>query len=383
MPSLRGFRLRGGRVRFDRNELSGAFGDIGTDFPLIVGMILAAGLDPASVLVAFGAMQVLTGMVYGLPMPAQPLKAMAVLVIAGRADGETLRGGGLAIGAIMLVLAASGLLDSLARLVPRSVVRGIQLGLGLQLASLALGRYVPSAGGAGYALAGAAFTLVLALAGNRRFPPALPVIGLGLAFALVFDTDVTRLGAGLGFAAPAFRAPSLDGVARGLVVLAIPQLPLSLANSILATRQVAEDLFPERRVTVRKIGLTYALMNLVCPFFGGVPACHGAGGLAGHHAFGARTGGSVVLYGGLYLFLGLFLSEGFREVIELFPKPILGVVLFFEALAMARLVGDLTDRRDLAVALLVGLVCLGLPYGYAVGLLLGVLLARFWRRPLG
>jgi hypothetical protein len=74
-------RQRGGRVRFDRNELSGAFGDIGTDLPLIVGMILAAKLDPASVLTLFGAMQLLTGLIYGLPMPAQPLKAMAVLVI--------------------------------------------------------------------------------------------------------------------------------------------------------------------------------------------------------------------------------------------------------------------------------------------------------------
>ncbi len=373
---------RRGRLRFDRNELSGAFGDIGTDFPLIAGMILAARLDPASVLVAFGAMQVLTGLLYGLPMPAQPLKAMAVLVIAGRADAETLRGGGLAIGAIMLALAASGLLEALARFVPRSVVRGIQLGLGLQLASLALGQYVSSAGARGYALAAAAFALALALAGNRRFPPALPVIGLGLVFAFAFETDLARLGAGLGFAVPALRAPSLESIAAGLVALAIPQLPLSLANSVLATRQVVEDLFPEHRVTVRKIGLTYALMNLVCPLFGGVPACHGAGGLAGHHAFGARTGGSVVLYGGLYLFLGLFLSEGFREAIELFPKPILGVVLLFEALALARLVGDLGEGRDLALALLVGLVCLGLPYGYAVGLVLGILLARFWKRPL-
>lgn len=345
-------------------------------------MILAAGLDPASVLVVFGAIQVLTGLLYGLPMPAQPLKAMAVLVIAGRADGETLRGGGLAVGAIMLVLAASGLLDRLARLVPRSTVRGIQLGLGLQLASLALGRYVPSAGAAGYVLAAAAFLLALALAGNRRVPPALPVIGLGLAFAFLFETDLARLGAGLGLAAPAFCAPSLDSIAAGLVALAIPQLPLSLANSVLATRQVAEDLFPRRRVTVRKIGLTYALVNLLSPFFGGVPACHGAGGLAGHHAFGARTGGSVVLYGGLYLFLGLFLSAGFREAIELFPKPILGVILLFEALAMARLVADVADKREFALALLVGLVCFGLPYGYPVGLVLGVLLARFWRGPL-
>src|SRR5581483_4690286 len=99
---------RGARIRFDRNELSGAFGDLGTDFPLIVGMILAARLDPASVLIMFGGMQILTGLLYGVPMPAQPLKAMAVLVIAHHVSGDVLYGGGLAIGIAMAALVVSG-----------------------------------------------------------------------------------------------------------------------------------------------------------------------------------------------------------------------------------------------------------------------------------
>ena len=103
------------RARFDRNEFSGAFGDIGTDFPLIVGMILAAGLHIPSVLICFGAMQILTGLIYGMPMPAQPLKAMAVLVITRKVSGNVLYGGGLAIGITMFVLAATGLIDQLAR----------------------------------------------------------------------------------------------------------------------------------------------------------------------------------------------------------------------------------------------------------------------------
>src|ERR1700686_3030988 len=137
-------RQRLGRIRFDRNEISGAFGDIGTDLPLIVGMILAAKLDPASVLTLFGAMQLLTGLIYGLPMPAQPLKAMAVLVISGKAGAGVLYGGGLAIGITMLALTVTGMIDWLARAVPKSVVRGIQFGLGLQLSILALTQYVPA-----------------------------------------------------------------------------------------------------------------------------------------------------------------------------------------------------------------------------------------------
>jgi len=48
------------RVRFDRNELSGAFGDIGTDLPLIIGMILASGVNGGGVFMVFGPMQVAT-----------------------------------------------------------------------------------------------------------------------------------------------------------------------------------------------------------------------------------------------------------------------------------------------------------------------------------
>src|SRR5690242_8843589 len=187
------------RIRFDRNELSGAFGDIGTDLPLIVGMILAAKLDPASVLTMFGLMQLLTGLVYGLPMPAQPLKAMAVLVIAGKASASLLYGGGLAIGIIMLALTVTGLMDWLAVAVPKSVVRGIQCGLGLQLAILALTQYVPSEGSRGYVLAAMAFVITLLLLGNRVFPPAPLLIVLGIMYAFAFKLSAGALTHSIAF----------------------------------------------------------------------------------------------------------------------------------------------------------------------------------------
>ena len=147
-------------MRFDRNEFAGAFGDIGTDVPLPIGMALAAKLDGTSVLVMFGVMQILTGIGYRMPMPVQPLKAMAAIVIAQQASAATLYGAGLAIGVVMLLLATTGLLDWMTRVVPKSVVRGIQLDLGLQLASIALGKFVQSDGASGYALAGAAFLIM-------------------------------------------------------------------------------------------------------------------------------------------------------------------------------------------------------------------------------
>jgi hypothetical protein len=370
-----------GRIRFDRNELSGAFGDIGTDFPLIVGMILAAKLDAPGVLILFGAMQVLTGLLYGMPMPAQPLKAMAVLVITQKLSGNILYGGGLAIGVVMLLLTLTGSIEWLARAVPKSVVRGIQLGLGLQLASLALKDYVPADGASGYVLAALAFILTVALLGNRRIPPAPFVILLGIAYAFLFKLHGASLAEGLGFRLPHFHQPAWHDVVTGFIVLALPQIPLSLGNSILASQQVAADLFPERRVTVRKISFTYSLMNLINPFFGGVPTCHGSGGIAGHYAFGGRTGGSVVLYGSVYLTLGLFFGGGFQLAVELFPKPVLGVILLFEAVALVKLVRDMfQNSKDTSIMILVGMLAFGLPYGYVAGLVVGTILAYLVRR---
>lgn len=370
------------RLRFDRNELSGAFGDLGTDLPLIVGMVLVAGLDAASVLTVYGVMQVMAALVYRMPMPVQPLKAVAAIVITQRVPAGVLHGGGLAIGVVMLLFALTGLLDWLARVIPRSVVRGIQAGLGLQLASLALRDLIPSAGPGGWALAAAAFGVTLALLGNRRVPPAPIVLALGVAYALVFTIDAHHLIDGFGVRLPTLRVPGGAEVVTGFLLLALPQIPLSLGNSVLATSQLSRDLFPERPpVPVRRIGITYALMNLVNPFVGGVPTCHGSGGMAGHYAFGGRTGGSVVIYGAFYIVLGLLFSGGFATIVQVFPRPVLGVLLLVEALVLLMLLRDLADDRgQLWTALLVALVASTVPYGYLVGLVLGTAVAALHRR---
>lgn len=365
-----------GSIRFDRNELAGAFGDIGTDLPLIVGMILAAGLHSASVLVMFGLMQWATAFRYRMPMPVQPLKAVAVLVIAQKLAPEVLYGGGLAIGIVMLILTLTGGITWLARIVPKAVVRGLQLGLGIQLALLALRDYVQSDGMRGYALAALAFVIVIALLGNRKMPAAIPVIAIGMIYAFAFKLSSSDFTNAVGFTLPQVRTVSWSDITTGFILLALPQIPLSLGNSILATRQVAEDLFPKREITVKKLSLTYALMNLVNPFFGGVPTCHGSGGMVGHYTFGARTGGSIIIYGSIFVILGLFFAAGFQQVVQVFPLPILGVLLFFEAAALMAMIRDESGSPDsMMLVVIVGLIAAGLPYGYAIGLVVGVLLS--------
>jgi hypothetical protein len=370
------------RVRFDRHELAGAFGDIGTDLPLIVGMIVAAGLDSASVFLVFGALQILSGLYYGLPMPMQPLKAMAVIVIAQQLSPGVLAGGGVAIGVMMLLLAWSGALEGLVRAIPRCVVRGIQLGLGLKLAALALGDYVPRGGSWGWAVGAAGFAVLLLLRGNRRVPPGLVLIGAGALWALAVDVDHELLVEGMGIALPSFQPPTWGEIVTGFLVLAIPQLPLSLSNSVIATRQTVADLFPARVFSVRRIGTTYGVANLVAPMLGGVPVCHGCGGLAGHFAFGARTGGSVIIYGALFAMLGLLFSGSLDEAIKVFPMPVLGVVLLFESLTLMLFVEDTAreGREPLGIALLVGAIACWVPQGFVVGMIVGTLLDVLRRR---
>jgi hypothetical protein len=368
-------------IRFDRNELAGAFGDIGTDLPLVVGVTLAAGLDGTSVLIMFGVMQILTGLRYRIPMPVQPLKAMAAIVIAQKVSGPVLYGAGFAIGVTMLLLSVTGLIDWLARVVPKTVVRGIQFGLGLQLATLALKEYVQSEGVSGYWLTIVAFVIAVILLGNRKYPAALFLVLVGFVYAFAFKMQASSIIQGFGFGLPEVYIPQWEDILAGFLLLALPQIPLSLGNSILATRQIAEDLFPSRPLTIRQISFTYALMNLVNPFLSGIPTCHGSGGMAGHYTFGARTGGSVIIEGSLYVFLGLFFGKGFETVVGVFPLPILGIILLFEGLALMLLVRDSTSSKsDLTIILLVGLIAVGLPYGYLIGMIVGVAIAYLMKR---
>jgi MFS superfamily sulfate permease-like transporter len=228
----------------------------------------------------------------------------------------------------------------------------------------------------GYILAGVSAILILWLLGHRKYPPALGVVLLALVYAFVFNSSALRSLARFDLALPTPHLPLPRDILQGFLLLALPQIPLSLGNSIFATEQMARDLFPERKITFRKIGLTYSIMNLAAPFFSGIPVCHGAGGMAGHCAFGARTGGSVIIYGAAFLVAGLCFSSGFDRLIHAFPISVLGVILFFEGLTLMRFLRDTAQtERDLAIALLVGALAAFLPYGFLIGMIVGTLVA--------
>ncbi len=363
------------KIRFDRNEFSGAFGDIGTDLPLVIGMILASGLDSASVLITYGLMQILTSLIYGIPMPVQPLKAVAMIVITQKIAPEVIYGGGLAIGVLMLILSLTGLVDLIAKYIPKVVVRGIQFGLGIQLSLVALKQYVVADSFSGYWLAGIAFVITIILLGNRKYPPAIFIILAGVVYALTFHFHEFNILDTVSISIPKLYTPNWTDILTGFLILALPQIPLSIGNSIIATKQLSTDYFPEKKITVKKISLTYSIINLINPFLGGIPTCHGSGGMAGHYTFGARTGGSVFIYGLLFLTLGVFFSGSFEQVVKIFPLPILGVILLFEGITLMIFIKDIIDsKKNFFIALLVALIACGLPYGYLIGMIVGTIL---------
>ena len=375
-------------LRFSRTEFAGAFGDLGTDLPLLVGIVAATGMDATTAFVVFGALQIASGLAYRLPMPVQPLKAMAAIAIAGKLAPPLLAAGGLIVGVVMLLLARSGALEWIARTVPKPVVRGIQVGLGIQLAILALTRFLPANGRAGWLLAALSLALVVGLRNNRRVPAALLVLALGLVVAALTWPAGAPLPLGMRLPVLITRWPTAREFAEASLLLALPQLALSLGNSVLATKQVVADLFPDRPpLTVRRIGTTYGLMNLLAAPLGGIPVCHGSGGIAGHYAFGARTGASGVIYGTFLVLSGLFLVGDPAAFQRLFPGPVLGTLLLVEAITVLALVRDLRDTpRWLAFAVGCGLAAAFLPYGYAVALVGGTVASTVftrWRRPAG
>ena len=363
-------------IKFNKNEFSGAFGDIGTDLPLIIAMIIAADLHAPSVLIVFGFMQIFSGLVYKMPMPVQPLKSMATLVIAQQIAGNIIFGAGLAIGVVMLILSSTGILTRLSKIVPKAVIRGIQLGLGIKLCLLSFQKYIPDQGVIGYVLALIVFLMTLFLIDNKKYPASLFAIGFGIIFAFLFNVNSSIFIDSLGFNLPQFNVPSLDNISKGFILLTLPQIPLSLGNSIIATKQVSQDLFPDKpQISIKKIGFTYSIMNLIIPFFSGVPCCHGSGGMVGHYTFGGRTGGSVIIYGSIYIVIGSFFGNGFESIIKIFPLPVLGVILIFEGIALMLLIKDIIgDQKSFVIAILVGVIAAGLPYGFVISMVIGTVL---------
>ena len=365
-------------IRLDRWEIGGAFADIGVLVPIAVALIVNNGLSPTAVLLPAGMLYIAAGWIYRLPVPVQPLKAFGAIAIAeGLGVGEV-AAGALLLGGIFVALGASGLIDRAARAFPRPLVRGVQLTVGLIFLQIAWGLVADPP--ASFDTQGLSPSLLVLLACavlatlllRRRFPVALALVAVATAVILV------TAGEAVAFGPSAIEVPSLDRAAfwSALTVLVLPQLPLSFANSCLATADAARTYFGAAAARVRpgRLAVSLGVANLCSGSIGGMPVCHGAGGLTAHYSFGARTGGAPLAIGVTLVTVALCLGAGLGALLAAFPLPILAGLLAGAGLLHAGLLRDLDRGPELALALGVG--ALGFATSIAFGLLAG--LALWW-----
>lgn len=331
---------RGGiRNRFDRMEWAGAFGDLGTLVPFVVAYISLLKMDPYGILLAFGIAQIVAGLYYKTPFPIQPMKAIGAVATTQAAQTivitpNAVYGAGIVTGVIWFLLGITGAAKKVADLVSRPVATGIIMGLGFGF--MLEGIKMMSQG---WLLGGFALLATLLLLANRAVPVMFLLLVVG-AFAAVVETPalLNELeGMRADFRLPAFALAGMTWkeFLIGTVFLALPQVPLTLGNAVIAVTEENNRLFPDRPVTEKKVSISTGLMNMVGPAIGAVPMCHGAGGMAGHVRFGARTGGASIILGTILVIIAFFLSGSVETILKIFPTPILGVILFLTGAQLA------------------------------------------------
>lgn len=369
-------------ARLNRHEIAGSLGDMGTFLPLLVGMSAQNGLDFGTALFFAGFFNVITGIAFAIPMAVQPMKAIAAVALTEGLTVPQILAAGATVSAIILVLGVTGLIDWLNRVVPKSVVRGLQLALGLSL--LMKGMQMVTGTNQWFApdsyLTGIVSAVtVLLLFFSRKAPAALILFAVGLTLAFWTHPIVARE-LGLGFTLPSWTPLSWNDFVTAFPKAALPQIPLTTLNSVIAVCALSADLFPDRRVEPRKVAISVGIMNLVACWFGGMPMCHGAGGLAGQYRFGARTNGSILFLGVVKMLLAVSLGASLMTLCRAFPASVLGVMLAFAGMELALVCRDQTSRTDAFAMLLTAAACMGLN-NIAVGFLLG--LAMAWCLRLG
>lgn len=340
-------------------EASGSVADLGVLVPIAITLIVSNGLSTTAVLLPAGLLYLTVAFAYRVPVAVQPLKAFGAAAIAAGAGADVIAAGSLLMGAIFMILGATGWLDRLGAVFPREVIRGVQLAVGLLFAKIAWGMVSapPSTFTQQWhpgltAVACLAITAVL-LRWRRASALIAVALGLGIAVATTWGTGPMALGP-TPLVLPSITTADLVLAATLLV---LPQVPLTITNSCLAPADAARVYFPAEapRITPSRLALTLGGANLAVGAVTGMPLCHGAGGMSAHHAFGARSWRAPAMIGSALTVLALALGQDLALVLRAFPLSILAALLLVAGITHVRLLADLRGAFAWSVALAVGL----------------------------
>ncbi len=363
---------------FNRVEFAGALGDLGTLLPLAIGLILLNGLNPAGLFLSVGLFYIFSGLYYGVTVPVQPMKVIGAYAIAAGMNASQITAAGFLIGLVLLIIGATGIMGLIGRYIPKPVVRGVQLSTGtllmvggvklmlgtskLQILNQATEPYlmIQSVGwlpiGIFIGIVGGVLTLLLLE--NKKLPAAIFIVFGGLILGLAFGTreglDNLKIGINLPGLLP-FGWPTTTDFSFALLALVLPQIPMTLGNAVIAYADLSEEYFGKqsKKITYRATCISMAVANLLSSSIGGMPLCHGAGGLAAHYRFGARTAGSNLMIGVIFAAMAILLGRHCLAIVYLIPLSVLGVLLLFAGSQLALTVLDIKERKELFVCLII------------------------------
>ena len=392
-------------IKFNRMELAGSLGDLGTILPLAIGMILINGLNPTGLIMGVALFYIFSGLYFKVTSPVEPMKVIGAYAVATGITASQIQASCLWIFLFLIIIGGTGIITLAGRYIPRPVIRGVQLSTGVLLVSqgvrlmLGTSKFQTLSQSAepylsvqkmGWLPIGVIIGLVLGLLTlllleNRRLPAALVVVGAGSLVGILLGTRQGLVQMQIGIYLPKllpYGIPSGMDFSFALLVLVLPQIPMTLGNAVIANADLSLQYFPKDggRVTYRALCISMALANLLSFFLGGMPMCQGAGGLASRYRFGARTAGSNLIIGTIFLMMALFLGFHSLAIIYTLPMAALGVLLIFAGAQLTLTLLDMQTRKDLFVPILV----LGttLAANLAAGFLTGIAVAYLlkWKR---
>jgi len=353
-------------------EFSGSLGDLGTLIPLALGMIMVCELNTSSVFLMIGVFYVITGLFFKLPLPVQPLKVVAAIALSNpsQVTSEIIASAGLTFGFILLFLGTTGIIDIVAQLFKKPIIRGIQLGLGLILIQKGLSFIIDPKlftwetssliffdyFSVNLTVSIIMIAMTLFFFNSRRFPIAIIIVGSGMTLGILCG-GLKNVPLEMGSTGLSLALPSYDNILTSLFLLVIPQLPLTIGNAVIGTADTCFSLFGKdkktKKVTYKSLANSMGITNCFVGLFSGIPMCHGAGGLAAHYRFGARTGVSNIMIGLIFIISGALFGKLSFALLNCLPNAVFGTLLLFAGLELAMLIRDLSQKNEIFVSMLI------------------------------
>jgi predicted benzoate:H+ symporter BenE len=349
---------------FSLRELAGGLGDLGTFIPFTIGYIVFSGFDATGIMVGFGVTHILLALVYRLPLPLQPMKVIGSLALAEGWEMSRVLGAGFSMGIITTAISSFDNVNRAIQKIPDNVVKGIILSLGLKLMLRSVNLVSDN-----LLLTGLLVSASIILLSVEFVPSSIFLVLFGFTYAVYMgDLDISLLGFELTL--PKFQVLILNDIVVGFLSTGLVQTVLTITNAVLATTVLIRDLYPNKpNVTPKKLFINMGAINLVSPFIGGIPMCHGAGGLSAHYLFGAKTGGAILMLGVIELFMGLFLSQSLLSIFSSFPVFVVGVMLLLTSFELMKGVWDVKGMDNVAVILVT--LTLSIWVNYMFGAIVG------------